>query len=140
MGGAERRRCVVLLVLVLGLPASPGAGAQEATDYAALGSVRVRLDRDLSELQRSVWIHSGSLAAGAVGYVTGGVALVTLATMALTQVGGGAGLDLPIAISGAASGSGFLLGITGTTVATWRSRNTTRRFDRALVRTTAVRD
>ena len=177
-------RGVVLLVLGLLLIAPHRVSAGDGVDFAALESVRFRLDRDLSDLQRAVWVHSGSLAAGlvapifiwpigtliaadmaieagesyrrnvsavlgvsplpslkgarawhtagAVGYVVGTVSLGALATMALAQSGGGSDMDLPIAISAITMGSGYVLGITGTTVATWRARNTTVRFDRGL--------
>lgn len=181
---SARHRGVVLLVLGLMVWAPSGVSAHDAAETVATDLVRVRLDRDLSDLQRAVWIHSGSLAAGvvapvfiwpigtligadraisagesyrrnlenlpdmsppaslsgarswmtagAVGYVVGTISLGALATMALAQSGGGSDLDLPIAISAITMGSGYVLGITGTTVATWRARKTTVRFDRGL--------
>ncbi|TVQ98729.1 MAG: hypothetical protein EA403_13875 [Spirochaetaceae bacterium] len=181
---SARNRGFIVLVLGLLVLGPLGVSAGETLDYSALEPVRFRLDRDLADMRRAVWVHSGSLAAGvvapifiwpigtliaadmaieagesyrrnvagalgvsplpslkgartwqtagAVGYIVGTVSLGALATMALAQSGGGSDLDLPIAISAISMGSGYVLGITGTTVATWRARNTTVRFDRGL--------
>ncbi len=70
--------------------------------------------------------------AGIVGYGTATVAFGTIAVLALTQWGNPTDLSLEINIAGTILAGGFVLGMGGTTYATWRARNTTLRFDRIL--------